>query len=202
VPDEVLARVYGTIESLIALTVGLGAILTPLVIDAAGLRDAMVALGLIAPAAVVLGWRRLRRLDASMAERDEEVAALRRVEMLRPLPMPAIELLALNLRRMDVQAGATVFSQGDHGDSFYVVLSGEANVERNGRKLRTIGPGDAFGEIALLRETHRTATITATAPLGLFVLERRHFVPMVTGYRASAAEADAKVVALMPELGR
>ena len=202
VPDEVLARVYGTIEGLIALSVGLGAILTPLVIDAAGLRGAMVALGLIAPVAVALGWRRLRGLDASMAERDEEVAALRRVELLRPLPMPAIELLALNLRRVDVKTGATVFSQGDQGDRFYVVLSGEADVVRNGRKLRSLGPGDSFGEIALLRETHRTATITATAPLGLFVLERRHFVPMVTGYRASAAEADAKVVALMPELGR
>ena len=112
------------------------------------------------------------------------------------------QLLALNLRRVDVESGATVFSQGDRGDRFYVVLSGQADVHRDGRKLRTLGPGESFGEIALLRETDRTATITATARLGLFVLERRHFVPMVTGYRASAAEADAKVVALMPELGR
>ena len=83
-----------------------------------------------------------------------------------------------------------------------MIADGRADVTVDGEYRTSLGPGDSFGEIALLRETLRTATITATAPLGLFVLERRHFVPMVTGYRASAAEADAKVVALMPELDR
>ncbi len=200
VPDEVLGRVYGTLESLVALSVGVGAIVTPLVISVAGLRGAMVALGLVAPAAVLISRRRLHRIDAGMAARDEEIAALQRVPLLRPLPLPAIGLLALNLHRVEVEPGTEVFSQGDHGDRFYVIVHGDAVVERDGQPLRTLGAGASFGEIALLRDTVRTATVTAVGRLVLFVLERRQFVPVVTGYRASAEQAEATVVALMPEL--
>src|SRR3712207_1669989 len=83
-PDEVLGRVFGLFEAIVALSMGIGSILTPLVIDAAGIRGALVALGAIAPIVAALSWHRLHRIDRRMVRRDEELELLRGVEMLRP----------------------------------------------------------------------------------------------------------------------
>ena len=86
--------------------------------------------------------------------------------------------------------GEEVFRQGDHGDSFYVIDQGEADMIGDGRLICTLGPGDCFGEIALIRDTLRTATVRARTPLKLHSLDRSHFVAAVTGYRSSAHEAE------------
>jgi len=86
--DDVMARVFGLLESVIALSVGTGAILTPVAIDLLGLRPALVVVGLLGPALVALAWRRLRHLDTSLAGRDREIGQLRAVAMFRPVPMP------------------------------------------------------------------------------------------------------------------
>jgi MFS family permease len=194
VPEELLARVFGSFESLVALTVALGSLVTPLVIELVGIRGALVALGLVAPTAVLLAWRRLQAIDASIARRDEEIEVLKRVGMLRPLPMPAIENLAMHVGRSELGAGEEVFRQGDDGDSFYVIKQGEAEVIGDGREVRTMGPGDGFGEIALMHATRRTATVRARTPLVLYTLERCHFVPAVAGYASSSREVDAIIV--------
>jgi MFS family permease len=85
-PDEVLARVFGVFEALIGLTVGLGSILTPLLINAVGVRGTLVAVGVVCPALAALARHRLREIDATMQTRDDELAHLRRIPMLRPLP--------------------------------------------------------------------------------------------------------------------
>jgi MFS family permease len=193
VPEELLARVFGAFESLVALTVALGSLVTPPVIDLLGIRGALVALGLVAPALVAVSWPRLRRIDASIAHRDAEIGVLNGVSMLRPLPMPAIDSLAAHVGHATVATGQDVFHQGDYGDRFYVIDDGEAEVIADGRLLRTIGPGDAFGEIALLHDVPRTTTVRARSPLQLYTLDRRHFVPAISGYRSSAREADATV---------
>jgi MFS family permease len=191
VPEELLARVFGAFESLIALTVAIGALVTPLVIDLLGIRGALVVLGLVAPSLVALAWRRLRAIDASIAHRDEELEVLNKVGIFRPLPMPAIDALALHVDHAHFPAGQEVFHQGDHGDRFYVIEDGEADVIGDGRLIRTIGPGDGFGEIALLRDTPRTTTVRARTSLRLYALDRLHFVSAVGGYRSSGEEADA-----------
>jgi hypothetical protein len=193
VPERLLARAYGAFESLVALTVAVGALVTPPVIDLLGIRGALVALGLVAPALVALSWRRLRAIDASMVYRDAEIGVLNRIGMFRPLPMPAIDCLALHVGHANVAAGQEVFHQGDDGDRFYVIDAGEAEVIGDGRLIHTMGPGDAFGEIALLHDTLRTATVRARTPLMLYTLDRRHFVSAVSGYRSSAHEADTLV---------
>jgi MFS family permease len=193
VPEELLARVFGAFESLVALTVALGALVTPPVIDLLGVRGALVALGLVAPAIVALGWRRLRAIDASMAHRDAEIGVLNGVGMLRVLPMPAIDSLAAHVGHAQFVAGQEVFHQGDHGDRFYVIGDGEAEVIGDGRLIGTMGPGDGFGEIALLHDTVRTTTVRARTPLMLYALERRHFVPAISGYQSSGREADTLV---------
>jgi MFS family permease len=193
VPEEMLARVFGAFESLVALLVALGSLVTPLVIELLGIRGALAALGLVAPVCVALAWRRLHAIDSSMAHRDEEIEVLRTVGMLRPLPMPAIENLAIHVDHEDLAPGENVFLQGEHGERFYVIKHGEADVIGDGRLVRTIGPGDCFGEIALLRDTVRTATIRARTPLLLYSLERRHFVYNVGGYLSSTREAEALI---------
>jgi CRP-like cAMP-binding protein len=125
--------------------------------------------------------------------------------MFRPLPLPAIDNLALHVDRADVDAGRDVFRQGDHGDRFYVIGDGEAEVIGDGRLLRTMGPGDGFGEIALLRDTLRTTTVHARTALRLYTLDRDHFVSAVSGYASSGREADTLVLerlgAFTPEGG-
>ncbi len=101
-PDQVLARVFGVLESLVAVSTGIGAVVASAVIGGAGLRTALVVLGLVCPVAAVASWWRLRRLDRSVGVRDRDVALLQQVPMLRALPLPSIEQLARALEPVEV----------------------------------------------------------------------------------------------------
>jgi CRP-like cAMP-binding protein len=90
-----------------------------------------------------------------------------------------------------------VFSEGQHGDRFYVIESGTADVTIRGEYVRTLSAGGSFGEIALLRDIPRTATITATTDLVTRVIDRRHFLPAVTGHGDAADEAELVVGRLL-----
>jgi MFS family permease len=193
VPEDLLARLFGAKESLIALSVALGSLVTPFAIDLLGIRGALAVLGLVAPLAAALAWRRLHAIDASIAHRDQEIEVLKKVRMFRPLPMPAIDSLALHVDHAKVAAGQEVFHQGDHGDRFYVIENGEADVIGDGRLIGTRGPGDCFGEIALLHDILRTATVRARTPLRLYALDRHHFVSAVSDYPSSGREASTLV---------
>lgn len=192
-PDEVLARVFGVLESLVAVFVGIGAVVASAVIGSAGTRTALVVIGLVCPVAAVLSWRRLRRLDRSVGVRDRDVALLQQVPMLRTLPLPSIEQLARGLEPVTVLADQVVFSQGDTGDRYFVVESGAADVLGDGAVVATLAPGDGFGEIALLRRTRRTASVVARTELRLQALGSDHFLQVVAGYTPSAREAAAVV---------
>jgi MFS family permease len=192
-PDEVLARVFGLLESLVALTVGLGSIVASLLVELFGVRVALVAIGLLCPILAAAAWPRLRRLDRFVGVRDQEISLLHAVPMLRPLPLPAIEQLARGLQPVSVPTGQVVFNQGDLGDRYYVIESGTAEVIGDGRLVATLGQGQGFGEIALLRRVRRTATVRAASPLRLQALAGDHFLPVVTGFTPSAREAGTSV---------
>ena len=134
-PDEVLARVFGLLESLVALGVGLGALVASLLIDLASVRVALVAVGAICPILAAAAWRRLRHLDRDIGVLDEEIELLHGVPMLKPLPLPAIEQLARGLEPVHVPAGQAVFRQGDPADRFYVIETGAADVVGDGRLI-------------------------------------------------------------------
>jgi MFS family permease len=200
VPEKLLARAMGAFESLVALTVAFGALVTPFAIDLFGVRGALVAVGLVAPLSVALAWRRLRSIDASIEHRDAEIDVLKKVRMFRPLPMAAIDGLAVHVDHAEFAPGQEVFHQGDHGDRFYVIAGGEAEVIGDGRLVNTIGPGDGFGEIALLRDTLRTTTVCARTTLRLYTLDRCHFLDAIGGYRSSMEEADELVTTRLTAL--
>jgi MFS family permease len=191
VPEAMLARVFGAKASLTALSIAVGSFITPFAIDLLGIRGALIVLGLVAPALATLAWRRLRAIDAAIAHRDQEIEVLNKVAMFRPLPMPAIDELALHLDRVDSAAGEDVVVQGEHGDRFYVIEEGEAEVIGDGRLIRTLRSGDGFGEIALLHDVLRTATVHARTPLRLYTLDRHHFLSAVNGYESSERAAGA-----------
>jgi MFS family permease len=191
VPEELLARVFGAKASLTALAIAAGSFVTPFAIDLLGVRGALVVLGLVGPVLAALAWRRLHRIDAAIAHRDDEIEVLNSVAMFRPLPIPAIDELALHVERVEFASGEDVVVQGEHGDRFYVIGGGEADVIGDGRLIRTLRTGDGFGEIALLHDMLRTATVRARTPLKLYTLDRHHFLSAVTDYESSGREADA-----------
>jgi CRP-like cAMP-binding protein len=117
--------------------------------------------------------------------------------VLRPLPLPVIERLARRAQVEEVPAGATVFEQDDTGDAYYVIADGRVEVVQDGRLLRTLGAGDGFGEIALLRSCARTAGVRALEPTRVHRVLRADFLAAVTGHRQAAAEADATVERLL-----
>jgi MFS family permease len=195
--DEVLARVFGVLESLVALSIGVGALVASLVVDGAGVRPALVAVGLVCPVLAVASWHRLRGMDQSIGVRDDDIALLHSVPMLKVLPLPAIEQLARGLEQVDVPTDHPVFHQGDVGDHYFVIESGEAEVIGDGRLVATLGPGLGFGEIALLRRVRRTATVRATSELRLKALRSDRFLPVVLGYTPSAREAGVVVESML-----
>jgi predicted MFS family arabinose efflux permease len=192
-PDDVLARVFGLLESLVALSVGLGAIVASLVINLTSVRVALIAVGALCPILATVAWRRLRHLDRDIGVLDEEIELLHGVPMLKPLPLPAIEQLARGLEPVHVPAGRAVFRQGDPADRFYVIETGAADVVGDDHLIRTLGPGDGFGEIGLLRTVPRTATVRAVSDLQLQALTCIRFLPAVTGFPPSAREAGSEV---------
>jgi MFS family permease len=196
-PDEVLARVFGVLESLVALSIGVGGLVASLMIDGTGVRPALVVAGLVCPVLAVASWRRLRRMDRSIGVRDDDIELLRSVEMLNVLPLPAIEQLARGLEAVDVPAGHVVFHQGAVGDRYFVIQSGDAEVIGDGGIVATLGPGEGFGEIALLRRIRRTATVRAVSELRLKALRSDHFLPVVLGYTPSARESGMVVDSML-----
>ena len=195
--DEVLARVFGVLESVVALSIGFGGIVASLLVDRAGVRPALVTVGLLCPILAVASWQRLRGMDRSIGVRDRDIDMLHGVAMLNVLPLPAIEQLARGLEPVDVPAGHVVFSQGDVGQSYFVIESGEAEVIGDGQVVATLGPGVGFGEIALLRRIRRTATVRATSDLRLKALRSDRFLSVVLGYTPSAREAGAVVDSML-----
>jgi MFS family permease len=189
VPDAVLGRALGALDAILLGSIGLGAILTPLLIHVAGLRATLIGVGVLLPVLVILTAATLRSLDRR-ASTPLHLALLRAVDIFEPLPEATLERLALSLQELRVPAGGTVIREGDTGDLFYVIGDGE--VEVAGRTLRA---GDSFGEIALLRDVPRTATVTATSNVVLYTLERDVFVAAVTGHKPAHATADAVVAA-------
>jgi MFS family permease len=192
-PDALVGRVFGVLESVLLLTVALGAAAAPLLLSVLGTRGALVAAGVLLPALVVPSLPVLRRIDAATGAPQSDVELLRRVPFFTTLPELAIERLARSAEHSQARAGEAVVKQGEPGERFYVVAGGELDVSVDGRVVRTLSEGDYFGEIALLRDVPRTATVQARNEAALLVLDRGDFLTAVTGYAPSLSSAEAVV---------
>ena len=193
VDDAVLGRVFGVLETGSYAAVGLGAIVAPGLVALAGIRGALVVSGLILPVLALVSWRRLGQINDRVVIPERELALLRRLAIFAPLPAATVERLAMNLVPIHRHGGETIVRTGEIGDRFYVVGAGELDVAVDHEPSRRLKAGDVFGEIALLRDVPRTATVTTRTDVDLYGLDRDTFVSAVTGSSASSAAADALI---------
>jgi MFS family permease len=191
--DDLLGRVFGVLFGAATAGMGIGAIVAPALISGLGVRGALIATGALLPALVAVSWHALRRIDGAAAAPTEALGLLDRVPMFTPLPLAAKEQLAKSLVRLRVPGGGKVIAEGEVGDRFYIVGEGRLDVTSDGRHLRDLVRGDSFGEIALLRDVPRTATVTASADAELYALERSDFIDAATGHAAGRTAGEQVV---------
>jgi MFS family permease len=191
-PSDVLARVFGVLHSLLYATSAAGALLVPPLIAAVGARWTLVVVGLMLPVLAVLSHPTLTRIDRGPAE-PRRLELLEAIPIFSPLSPPVLEQLAARLTAVHARAGDEIIRAGDHGDRFYVVDAGTVEVLLDGQPPRREGEGTYFGEIALLKDVPRTATVRAATDVDLFALDRDDFLPAVTGHAASAQAAEAVI---------
>jgi MFS family permease len=194
VPDDVLARVFGVIQMLWLGSVGVGAIAAPGLIAWLGLEGALIATGAALPVLVALFGRQLARIDAaSVAPGADELRILTSIPIFAPMPGASLEHLAGRLVPLRLDPGTMIVREGDTGDRFYIVAEGAVEISEGGKPISELDAGGYFGEIALLRDVPRTATVTAKTPVVLYALDREDFLAAVTSH-APSAEAAEEVV--------
>jgi MFS family permease len=189
VGDDVMTRVFGVNESLQTGAEALGGLVVPVLVIAIGPHGALLALGaFLAVVAVIFAPTLLRadRIDPAILR---DVATLRAVPMFMPLSAPVIERLAAYADHSVAAPGGQVIREGEPGDRFYIVLDGRLRVTAQGRDAGELGPGASFGEIALLRDVPRTATVEAIEPTELLAIRRIPFLEALTGQARSRAVA-------------
>jgi MFS family permease len=199
VPEEVLARAFGAVQALWVAAIGIGSIAAPLLIAAVDIRGALLITGALLPTLALLLRRRLAELDAVPVP-ERELELLRGIELFAPLPQPTQESLAQVLSPVRLASAEELFRQGDVGDRFYIVADGDVEIVIDGRVVRETGPGGYFGEISLLRDVPRTATVRAKGDVELFALDRDDFIAAVTGHDASAEVADSVIATRLGSL--
>jgi hypothetical protein len=193
VSDDALGRVFGVLESGYMAAWALGSSVAPLLLRWVGLGWAFAITGALVPAAAIVWWPRLSRIDREAPLPGPELETIRSIEMFSFLPEPVLERLARNLQEKSLPAGAAIIREGDPGDLFYIVGDGEVRVTVAGTEVARYGPGHFFGEIALLRDVPRQATVTAVSDVRLLTLERTHFLTAITGSRSASVAANTLI---------
>jgi MFS family permease len=199
VPDRVLSRVFGVVEGLYMAGLALGLAITPILFALLGEQLTFIVAGAFLPVVFLLARGRLAEIDSSVTVPKARLDLLRSLPIFAPLPAPTVERVVSRLIPTEAAPGTEIIRQGDPGDRFYVIEEGDVMVSKNGRPVATLGRGDFFGEIALLREIPRTATVTARTDTSLYALERDDFLEAITGHPQSTEAADAITRARLAE---
>jgi hypothetical protein len=190
VPPQLIGRIFGVLEGLMFTGYALGALLVPLLVHLGGNRLALLGSAVVLPLAAAVGGRALFALDAGVPVPVVEIALLRSLPLFGELPAPAIEGLAAALTPVHLPAGGVLIQQGDQGDAYYAVASGELDAQQDGQFLRRVGRGEGVGEIALLRAIPRTASVIAHTDATVYELNRDLFLTAVVGHAATQRRAD------------
>jgi MFS family permease len=192
-PVNVRGRVFGLLEGLAMLGLAIGSISVPALVAAGGAEAALGAVGGLLLASAIVSAPALRRIERASPTPVARLAALQGSELFGLLSPPVLEDLAAALIPHPVQAGEVVIREGEPGDRVYLVAEGELDVSVSDRWVAARGPGAVIGEIALLRDGFRTATVTALTPGLLYALERAPFLEALTG-SAPASHAAERLV--------
>jgi predicted MFS family arabinose efflux permease len=195
VPDRLLGRAFGAVESAAVLGLGLGAVAGSALDALFGAGPAIAALALPLLVVALVALPGLRRLDREMAPPARQVELLRAFSPFAVLPPLEIERLALHLRPVELAPGEVAVRQGETGSTWFLVEQGLLDVQVDGRRVRGMTGGDAFGELALLRDGVRTATVVARSSCVLWALDGAAFLASLhvgDGRALSALDAVAR----------
>ena len=192
-PPYVVASLFSILESLMDTGMVLGVVLVRVAYAVGGLRATLVAPAVLALILVAGVWHRLRQLDDSAVVPLVEIRLLRAIPIFAALPAPELEGVAKELEPVPVRAGTTVFHEGDPGDKYYAVSSGSLCIVRQGELVQTVTRGQGFGEIALIRDIPRQATVTAESDALLYSLDKELFVVTLTRH-AGASTAARRII--------
>jgi MFS family permease len=194
VPDHVLARVWGILGLTLSMAFGIGAAIAPALLATVSLTTTLAVLGASVPVLALVMGRRLIAIDtAATAPAADRIDLLRRTPIFVPLAGTTLERLAGQLQPLSLPTGHVLIRQGDAGDRFYLLASGTMEVVADGKHVATIGPGDYTGEIALLRDVPRTATVTSTTDCEVYALSREDFLGAVTSHVTSREAVETAV---------
>ena len=192
-PPEAIAGMFSIFESLMDFGLVTGAIVVRVALAIGGIRAALVAPAVCATLLMTVLWRRLRNIDATATVPQVEIQLLRSIPMFAALPAPSLEGVARQLVPVEVPPGTVVIREGDRGDRYYAVADGELTVSRSGRVVQTLAHGDGFGEIALIRDVPRQATVTTVKHALLYSLEKESFLETITGQVAAFSTAQTVI---------
>jgi hypothetical protein len=204
-PEGALARVLGVMESLQLAMQAIGSGIAAALIAAVGTRSAMVVTGALLPIVGLAFWRPVSRSDRGPLVSRHVLELIMGVPMFRPLGAARVEHVAAQLEPRIVEAGADIIREGDVGDAFYVLEDGAAEALVGDRVVAEYERGGYFGEIALLRDVPRTATVRATRHCRLMMLGREDFLVALADDAIGQAAASAVVeerIALTEEIAR
>jgi MFS family permease len=193
VDDDMLGRVFGLLEAGFMAAWAIGSALAPMMLAAFGLGWAFVLAAAALPLLTLAAWSSIVRADREAIVPMHELALLRGIEMFALLPEPTLERLARNVANISVPAGTAIIREGEPGDLFYVLDAGTVQVTIADAEVAAYGPGEYFGEIALLRDMPRQASVTAVTDTDLATLDREHFLAALTGSVPAGAAADREI---------
>lgn len=188
-PPSELAGAFALIELLGGIGMLAGSLLAQFVVAVSGVEAALVTIGVFFAVTLAGTWRDLRVADQGADVPIVAVSLLRRHPVFAPLPPVALEAAARGTVEVAVPAGCVVVAEGDEGDRFYAVADGRFEVVMGGELVRTVTRGGGFGEVALLADVPRTATVRAVTDGLLLGLDRVPFLVAVTGSDSSQMAA-------------
>ncbi len=188
-PPHAVASIFAAIELFGGVGMLLGSLIAQLLIAVGGVETALIGLGAFFAALLLVTLRSLLIADDVADIPVVAIGLLRRIPTFAPLPPLALETVARAATEVPVRPGQVVMTQGEAGDQFYAVADGSFDVAIDGRHVRTVERGGGFGEIALLADVPRTATITARTAGSLLAIHREPFLVTVTGFEASRRAA-------------
>ena len=184
VPDELRGRAMGVLQTTSAILYSLGSLLMPLIAEVTSVATVLIGSAVITGLGVAVALLLTERAAIPGAI-DPARARLLEHQIFAGLPVARLEAAARSLEPEPITAGQVVIRQGSPADRFYVIAEGAVRVTQvpdgGGREveLRTLGPGDVFGEIGILRRSPRTATVTATSDGLLLALGAAEFLELV-----------------------
>jgi MFS family permease len=192
-PSDAIAGSFSILEALMDFGLALGAVLVRVAIAIGGLKAALFAPAVVALLLVAGLWRRVQKVDASATVPQVEIQLLRSISIFAALPAPSLEGIARDLQTLTVSQGTVVIKEGERGDCYYAIAEGELAVSRESHFLQMVSRGDGFGEIALIRDVPRQATVTAATDASLYTLERELFVQTVTSHATAMSAVEGVI---------